>query len=816
MAKPDIEAPACFYLGQEYDLNEKKTIPDRDPVMYDARDLVTHGVVVGMTGSGKTGLCINVLEEAAIDGISCIILDIKGDLSNLLLQFPNLAPEDFIKWVNPEDARIQGISLQEHATKMAQRWKQGLEDSLQDVPRIKRLQDSGEWLVYTPGSDAGLPLSVLKNFSAPEGKVSREALNQKIDATTSALLGLTGIVSDPVQSREHILIAQLLLHAWTKGENLDLAQLISRIQAPPMRTIGAFDMETFYPEKDRLKLAVSLNNILAAPSFSTWIEGDPLDLSVLLAGGEKPRHLIFYLAHLEDAQRMFFLTLLLDEVLSWTRKQAGSSNLRALVYFDEVFGYLPPYPANPPTKQPLMTLLKQARAFGVGILLATQNPVDLDYKALSNAGTWLVGKLQTERDKARLLEGLEGIAAERGTLADRKYLETIISALGSRVFLLHDIHRPKPILFQTRWALSFLRGPMSREQIEELMQPVKDKRAATRMAIAPANSLPDLEIRTEDRQFKEQLARPSQPGADSYTVPPILPSGIVPYYLPLRPEPKSTAEAKQKRTLVYRAKLLGFAEVLFADKKRNLEIRRKYRLIAEAPPANHPVSWMHAEPVAEGLTDAPGGEGEWFAVPEALNTARKLAALKKEFADHLYRYARQTIFENEKLELLSVPGEDLAAFQRHCEEKAPQSAEAQIAGEKPDFQKKFDALRAKIPPAEAPPPPPEPKAKSFWDFGFLSFFKSPPPPPPVAAPKPVDPKVQKAKDELQKLEAEWQKRRAEIFAEWKAAAQKYAEVPLKPRKADVDVSHFGLVWVPYWRITQADGKIDYQAAYAPA
>src|SRR5438132_379696 len=240
-----------------------------------------------------------------------------------------------------------------------------------------------------------------------------------------------------------------------------------------MSKIGAFDVDTFYPEKDRLKLAVALNNILAAPSFSTWIAGEPLDLAKLLSGGQKPRHLIFYLAHLEDAQRMFFLTLLLEEVLSWTRKQPGTSQLRAIIYLDEVFGYLPPYPANPPTKLPLMTLIKQARAFGVGLLLATQNPVDLDYKALSNAGTWFVGKLQTERDKARLIEGLLGVAAERGTLSDRGYLEDVISALSSRIFLMHDVHRSGPLLFQSRQALSFLRGPMTRAQVAILMEPFK-------------------------------------------------------------------------------------------------------------------------------------------------------------------------------------------------------------------------------------------------------------------------------------------------------------------------------------------------------
>src|SRR5262249_17297212 len=208
------------------------------------------------------------------------------------------------------------------------------------------------------------------------------------------------------------------------------------------------------------------------------ISGESLDLAKLLEGGPRPRQLIFSTAHLDDTQRMFFTALLLVEILNWTRKQSGTTSLRAVVYFDEVFGYLPPHPANPPTKLPLMTLLKQARAFGVGVLLATQNPVDLDYKALSNAGTWFVGKLQTERDKARLVEGLQGVAAERGTLSDKNYLETVISALGNRVFLLHDVHRGQPILFRTRHALSFLRGPMTRDQIEELMRPLKEREAA--------------------------------------------------------------------------------------------------------------------------------------------------------------------------------------------------------------------------------------------------------------------------------------------------------------------------------------------------
>src|SRR5262249_10099801 len=189
------------------------------------RDLTTHGVIVGMTGSGKTGLGISLLEEVAIDGIPSVLIDPKGDLTNLLLQFPNLDPQHFRRWLNPDDAQQKGVSPDEYARQLAERWRKGLTDSLQTPERISRLQAAAEWRIYTPGSEAGLPLSLLGTFQAPADPLSREALNQKIDATATALLGLSGISSDPVQSREHILIAQLLLHAWRARPSLDLPHL---------------------------------------------------------------------------------------------------------------------------------------------------------------------------------------------------------------------------------------------------------------------------------------------------------------------------------------------------------------------------------------------------------------------------------------------------------------------------------------------------------------------------------------------------------------------------------------------------------------
>jgi len=832
----NIELPASFYLGREYDLTQKK-VTDK-PVMYDARDLTTHGVVVGMTGSGKTGLCVNLLEEAAIDGIPCIIVDLKGDLVNLLLQFEDLKPDDFEKWINPEDARLKGVPMKEYAQQMSDKWRKGLADWGQTPERIKLLKEAAEQRIYTPGSEAGLPLSILGTFAAPkpttvrEGEtprpVPREELNQKIESTSTALLGLTGISADPVQSREHILISQLLLHYWTKGQDCDLPKLITSIQVPPMNKIGAFDMDTFYPEKDRLKLAVALNNILAAPSFSTWINGESLDLSKLLSGGKKPRQVIFYLAHLEDSQRMFFLTLLLEEVLSWTRKQPGTSNLRAIVYFDEVFGYLPPYPANPPTKLPLMTLIKQARAFGVGLLLATQNPVDLDYKALSNAGTWFVGKLQTERDKARLIDGLLGVAAERGTLSDRGYLENVISSLGNRVFLMHDVHRSQPILMQSRQALSFLRGPMSREQVAVLMEPFKLQSVESRLpheespAIPVATLVPKcVRCQTElvpgmkfcpacgeatpsvgmanpqDRVLKAEL-RSAALAAPASTVgvlePPVLPSEVSQYYLPVTvAKPLAAVQA----ALLYEPRLYGAAEVVFLDKKKGKEFRRQHRLLTQAARDGENVRWATGEQTGDLPSSSSAEPGaRWAMVPESLDKARKLKSLEKAFADYLYTSARMVLLENAKLGLVGEPGEDVVSFRARCQRVAQQQAAATVATEKAKVEPKFQALGVAVPEGHS-------RAEdSLLDLvNPLNWFR--------AAPKPTH------KDKIDKLHSEWLIKQAEIADQWRKIGEEYTETTLAPRRQDVQVTQFGLAWAPFWEVASA-GKIERTPAYHQA
>ena len=398
----DFEKLGVFYLGRHKD--------NDGLLLYDSKDLVTHAVCVGMTGSGKTGLCIGLLEEAAIDGIPAIVVDPKGDLSDLLLTFPSLAPSDFEAWVNTDEARTQGVDAKTFAAQQAALWKEGLAKWGQDGARIQRLRDAADFAIYTPASSAGLQVSILKSLSAPPETVrdDREVYRDLISGVASSLLSMAGVDADPLKSREHILVSALLDKAWSAGADMDLAALIAQIQQPPVEKLGVMDVNTFFPPKDRFELAMQFNNLLASPGFAAWLEGEPLEIDRLLwTSSGKPRISIFSIAHLSDAERMFFVSLLLNRMLSWVRAQPGSTSLRALFYMDEIFGYFPPV-AMPPSKKPMLTLLKQARAFGVGMVLATQNPMDLDYKGLANTGTWFVGRLQTQNDVDRLIDGPTG------------------------------------------------------------------------------------------------------------------------------------------------------------------------------------------------------------------------------------------------------------------------------------------------------------------------------------------------------------------------------------------------------------------------
>ena len=459
-----------FQLGKLLDGGELVLDPD---------DLTTHAVIVGMTGSGKTGLGIVLLEEALTKGIPALILDPKGDMGNLALTFPDLSAASFRPWIDESAARDAGQTPDEYAQKTAELWRSGLERSGIGPERIQALRDTAEVTLYTPGSEAGVPLNVIGSLKAPtlSWETDEETIRDEIEGTVSSLLGLVGIEADPLGSREHVLLSNLLEHNWRAGTDLDLGTLIGQIQKPPLRKLGVFEVDAFLPPDDRNELAVRLNALVASPSFAAWGRGPALDPAVLLRTEDgKPRAAVIYLAHLSDQERQLVVTLVLSRLITWMHGQSGTSELRGLVYLDEVMGFAPPT-AMPPSKKPILTLMKQARAFGIGMVIATQNPVDLDYKAMANAGSWFVGRLQTERDKERVLEGLRSAAGG----VDVAALDTAIGGLEQRQFLLQSAHRDKPELFSTRWAMSFLRGPLTKEQIATLTpeQPPAEEESVT-------------------------------------------------------------------------------------------------------------------------------------------------------------------------------------------------------------------------------------------------------------------------------------------------------------------------------------------------
>ena len=676
-----FEKLGAFYLGRPYDPVKKASQPGL--ILYDSKDLVTHAVCVGMTGSGKTGLCIDLLEEAALDGVPAIAIDPKGDLTNLMLTFPELRPEDFRPWINEDDARAKSMSPDDYAAQQAKLWRDGLAAWGEDGERIRRLRDAADFAIYTPGSSAGIPISILASFAAPTQSVrdDSELLRDRVTTTASSVLGLLGIEADPIQSREHILIANLLTKAWSSGQGLDLGALITQIQRPPMATVGALDLETFYPAKERAQLAVKMNNLLASPGFNAWLEGVPLDVGQLLRSESgKPRVAIVSIAHLSEAERMFFVSLLLNQVLDWARAQSGTTSLRAVLYMDEIFGYFPPT-ANPPTKTPLLTLLKQGRAFGLGCVLATQNPVDLDYKGLANCGTWFLGRLQTERDKLRVLDGLEGASATSGAAFDRAEMERVLAGLGKRVFLLHSVHADAPQLFQTRWALSYLRGPLTKSQIATLMAPAKDKSRPAVAPVRPANP-------------ESAPVAPQAPASGATSTRPVLPAGVRELFLP----PARPGAAR------YAPALVGEARVHFVDAKRGIDLWQSLALLAPLTRADGSV-WEGANDFDEldELRDEPpvGSEVLGFdPLPAEARRAKTFESYGKALALHLYATRVLVLVACPSLKLLSKPGEPRPDFLARVRQAAREARDRDVEKLKVKYAPKVAAANDKIRRAE--------------------------------------------------------------------------------------------------------------------
>ncbi|GJM41178.1 MAG: hypothetical protein DHS20C20_14600 [Ardenticatenaceae bacterium] len=827
-----LDTDGKFYLGRVVDAktNEKTDTP----LLYDPDDLVTHAVVVGMTGSGKTGLCLDLLEEAALNNVPALMIDPKGDITNALMHFPDLAPADFQPWINANEARREGKTVEQAAEETAALWRNGLAGWDIQPDRLQKLKESAQFSIYTPGSDAGLPVSILASLKAPDiaWNDNRELLREKISGTVTALLGLVGLRDiDPVRAKEHILLANIFEHAWSQGQDLDLASLIMQTQAPPFTKLGVFDVNTFFPEKDRFELAMMLNNILASPAFQTWIEGEPLDVASLLYQPDgRPRHTIFYIAHLSEAERMFFVTLLYSAVESWMRAQKGSTTLRALVYFDEIFGYLPPT-ANPPSKEPMLRMLKQARAFGVGMVLATQNPVDVDYKALSNAGTWFIGKLGTEQDKARLLDGLT-TAASGGF--DRRVYDDLISALGKRVFLLRNVHDKQPSLFQTRWAMNYLAGPVTRDQIPALnalagvgnqLSVISEQSSVSREQLAATT--PALETP------QSPISNPQSPALPGEASKPGIPGRVEEYFLPqnltlseaAKQDGRSLPVSAKSAGILYQPVLLAQATVRFSNRRYNLDHEVWQTAVVPEPDRRGVVRWQDYESGAiddRQLDRAPALDARFQMLETPLDDAKALSTLKKDFADWIYRGLEVEVKANEELKIYGGPNVSEDDFAEQCVDAAKEKSDAESKKAAAQYEKKIDSLEDKMKREERELAEDEAEysqrkreeAVTHAETLFSLFSKrrrsvsSSMTKRRMTAKAKADieesqDQIEEYQKEIVELEEEAEDALKEIKQKWEEIAQDTTTLPVTPAKSNINVALFGVAWLPH-HIVQTD------------
>jgi hypothetical protein len=816
----DFEKLGVFYLGREVGATDAK---DRPLVLYDAKDLVTHAVCVGMTGSGKTGLCIGLLEEAALDGVPAVVIDPKGDLANLLLTFPDLTPSDFLPWVNEDDARKKGMTVEQYAEQQAGLWKKGLADWGQDGERIRRLRDAAEFVIYTPGSSAGIPVSILKSFDAPVGSILEDPdlLRERIATTVTSLLDLLGIDADPLKSREHILLCAILETLWTQGRSLDLAGLIRAVMEPPVSRVGVFDLEAFFPAKDRHELAMKLNNFLASPAMKSWTEGEPIDLQRMLYGtGGKPRMAIFSIAHLSDAERMFFVSLLLLQVLGWVRSQSGTTSLRALLYMDEIFGYLPPV-ANPPSKGPILTLLKQARAFGFGVVLSTQNPVDLDYKALSNAGTWLIGRLQTEQDQQRVLDGLEGAAAGAGARFDRKETMKILAGLKNRTFLMNNVHEDRPVLFESRWAMSYLRGPLTRDQIRKLQsawRPDAEAPEAEAGGAPAATNGAEVKVAAKLVGAKGSAKPAGGEAADRPVISPAIPQ----FFVPVRKPADGVA------TLVYDAACLGIAKLYYVDAKAGVSVVQDVAVAAGVSTELGRPEWDEAAPLDvrdRDLDTVPEPDALFGPLGAALGDPKSYVAWNRDFQEWLYRSQSLKLFRSPSLDLASKPGESEQDFRIRLQVSGRERRDQLLEKIRSRYAPRIASLQERIRRAEQVSEREQAQARQqqlqtaisvgATILGALagrrSYTRSTIGRATTAArgagrifKEGQD--VQRAQENIMALQKQLEELEAKanydtdlLRGSADPLTEKLETVEVKPRKTDISVRVLGLGWVPWWR-----------------
>ncbi len=801
-----------YFLGKIFDPKTQKITNDR--FLLDPDTLVTHGVVVGMTGSGKTGLSICLLEEAALHNTPAIIIDPKGDLTNLVLHFPDQLPTDFEPWIDENEAKRKDKSTSQLAEETAAMWKKGLADWGIGPQELQELKDSADFAIYTPGSSSGLQVNVLSMLETPNltGKEKQEDISDRISSNVSALLSMIGFEdADPLQSREHILFTNLLQRAWNKNESLSLEELIPQIQNPPFEKIGAFPIDMFFPEKDRFAFSMLLNNLLASPSFAIWRQGNLMDIDFLFKPNPKPRHSIFCLSHLTDKERMFFVTLLFTSIESWMRQQEGSGSLRGIIYFDEIIGYLPPV-ANPPSKEVILRMFKQARAYGLGLLLTTQNPVDFDYKALSNAGTWLIGRLQTEQDKNRLLDGLSSASGA----VDLKTVDRLISGLPKRVFVFHSIHRQTPILIHSRWAMNYLPGPISTQKI-----PLANE-------IAGANGKFNIEKTTVDKPQHIENQSISQNQDDILASRPAVPGNIAEFVMPVDLE-------KSDIDIIYRPGLIAQAETLYLSKKYNMEHKEKKCAIVEDIGSG----LIHWEDIIHKgidskilLNKSTVPNPRFSAIPNWLADKSKQGEIEKDFLEWIYRNGTLELKANLKLKVFANVETSDEEFRSKLLETKNDRIEEEIQKASSTYDKKITALQRKIEIQEldvkaAGSSVNQRRLETLATggaavFGMLTGRKRS-----ITSTLSKNRMASAAKDRLiaeqETLEQykeqliELQKARENVIQEvtetWNEIVEENTKISIRPMKTNIFMEFYGVVWLPYHKI-EKDGGEKYIEAFS--
>lgn len=651
-------------------------------VELDPDGFTTHGVLLGMTGSGKTGLALSLLEEMVEAGIPVIAIDPKGDLPNLALLFPEFATADFSRWTDPAEAQRSGQPLDVLAAQKAQSWKSGLAEWDLNALQVARLKSKLDLRILTPGSTVGRPVNLLGDFQPPGSELDAQVRAELAGSIISGLLSLVEKDVDPLRDPRHVLLVAILCFTWDKGAPLSLEDLITHLVDPPFPKVGVFPVDRFLSPDDRMKLALQLNNLVASPGFAAWKQGEQLDIGALMTSsdGRTPVNL-FYLSHLGEKERQFFVGRLMNQVLSWSRTLTGSASLRAFVYFDEVAGYLPPYPASPPSKAPILTMLKQSRAVGVGLCLATQNPVDLDYKALSNIGTWMIGRLQTQQDRDRVRDGL--ISAAGGLSSSE--LDAEFSKLQARSFLLRTPSTPKPCVLRTRWAMSYLRGPITLQELKSL--PLAT--AGEAVSAAPP------------------VTATASPGRTERATPPPSPKGFGQSFLDPRyvfgshhggafetfKEP-----ARSDGKVLFEPGLRATLKLQFAQSKENFIWHQVHHYVAfPLRDARDATTLFKSIPLeSEYLLTQPPEEGRFTELPDAFDQTEELAAAQKALIDHLYRNLTATRMINKQVELYSRPEETEEQFLERCKEAAEHLEDQAAVKLRAKLQSKIDKLEAQM------------------------------------------------------------------------------------------------------------------------